>query len=542
LIWIAVIYGIKQSIAKKAIVVHGGAAVTMTSTLMIFAATQQQRFDTATPSEARKERGHYGTPSAVADFMAGMFSDFPNGTLRILDPGAGVGTLSAAVCQRVLAQGSPRKLFFELWENDPNLIPLLEGTMAHCQRVLQDAGHEMDFVVRVEDFITSNGNASLFSTGPEESFDLAILNPPYFKLRKESVHAQAMSHVVHGQPNIYPLFMAAAADLLRPGGEIVAITPRSYFNGPYFKRFRKWFFQRFKALHIHLFESRTEAFKNDAVLQENVILRAKKGCAPKDVVVTTSSGRDFTDLESQLIPYEHVIDDSSTDRVIRVPTSRLERQIIATVDGLSHRFCDLGFAVSTGPVVTFRSTQFLRHDPAADTAPLLWMHNVRPFITQFPPKNSKPTHIEVSEKSRKLLLPSSTYVLLKRFTAKEEKRRLVAGIVQKADLYSEWVGLENHLNYIYRRGSVLSATESLGLAAYFNSVLVDRYFRSVSGNTQVNASEIRAMPVPDVESIVKIGEDIAHLESKSFYAVESIVGRALNLHQNLIDQLIEISK
>src|SRR5690606_38909445 len=114
--------------------------------------------------------------------------------------------------------------------------------------------------------------------GSKPSFHLAILNPPYFKLRKESEQAQAMSHVVHGQPNIYALFMAVAADLLKPQGEMVAITPRSYFNGSYFKRFRRWFFDRMSPRQIHIFESRTEAFKDNAVLQENVILHAKK-CA-----------------------------------------------------------------------------------------------------------------------------------------------------------------------------------------------------------------------------------------------------------------------
>ena len=146
--------------------------------------------------------------------------------------------------------------------------------------------------------------------------------------------------------------------------------------------------------------------------------------------------------------------------------------------------------------MTFRSREFLRRERSNDTAPLLWMHNVRPFVTQFPPKNGKPMHILVSDESSRLLLPAKRYVLLKRFTAKEERRRLVAGIVEAKDSYSPFVGLENHLNYVYRASGELSKEEALGLAALFNSVLVDRYFRAISGNTQVNAAEIRAMPVP----------------------------------------------
>src|SRR5437762_13665443 len=93
----------------------------MNDSLTRLAADQQWQFDVTTLPRTRKERGHFGTAPAIADFMAGMFSQIPQRPVRILDPGAGVGTLSAAVCQRVLQQRQPRHLVFELWENDPRL-------------------------------------------------------------------------------------------------------------------------------------------------------------------------------------------------------------------------------------------------------------------------------------------------------------------------------------------------------------------------------------------------------------------------------------
>ena len=516
----------------------------MTGGLTEFAAEQQRCFDTLTSATERKERGHFGTPPAIAESMAGMFEMFkrlPSKSFRVLDPGAGVGTLSAAVCQRAFKRKSPVHLYFELWENDPKLIPFLEQTMGHCQKELRDGGHAMEFVIRIDDFILENTRPNLFKHGPVASFDLAILNPPYFILRKESAHSQAMEHVIHGQPNIYALFMAVAADLLLPGGEMVAITPRSYFDGPYFKRFRKWFFDRLAARQIHLFESRKDAFKNDDVLQENVILRAMKGGETTDVILTTSKGRDFAAVKRSSAPYDKIIDNSNGDHVVRVTANSLEQEIVAAIGSLPHRFRTLGYSISTGPVVTFRSTQFLRKDRASDTAPLLWMHNVRPFVTRFPPENGKPTHIEVSEGSKRLLVPAKTYVLLKRFTAKEEKRRLVAGIMTVTDCYSEWIGLENHLNYVYRRGSELSQCEAFGLAAFFNSSIVDRYFRAISGNTQVNATEIRRMPIPDMATLIQIGERIEHIDMKDLTAVESVVGEVLRIPRSLRDQLIEVT-
>lgn len=474
--------------------------------------------------------------------MAWMFTKIPKGPVRILDPGAGVGTLSAALCQRALPERNPCHLFFELWENEPRLEPHLRNTMEACQNALRDAGHEMKFIVRIGDFVLDHARPSLFEAASAESFDLVIMNPPYFKVRKDSASAQAMAHIVYGQPNIYAFFMAAAADLLRDGGEMVAITPRSYFNGPYFKRFRKWFFARMTARQIHLFESRSEAFQENEVLQENVILRAEKAGKPREVVLSSSTGRNFQKVDRHTLPYRRVIEDSSGDHFIRVAINGLEQQIVEAVDSLPHRFRELPFKISTGPVVMFRSLEFLRRERFDNTAPLLWMHNVRPFVTQFPLNNGKPKHILVSDESSRLLLPAKRYVLLKRFTAKEERRRLVAGIIEAKDSYSPFVGLENHLNYIYGTSDELSKAEALGLAALFNSVLVDQYFRAISGNTQVNAAEIRSMPVPGVETIREIGLAVERNNERTSLTVEKAVGELLKLPQKLIKELCEASQ
>lgn len=511
----------------------------MAASLTKVAAEQQSQFDAATLPRARKERGHFGTSPAIADFMAGMFTAIPDGTVRILDPGAGVGTLSAALCQRILQQTTPRRLYFELWENDLQLEPRLHRTMETCRQALHDSGHKMDFAIQTNDFVLEHAQPSLFCPEPAELFDLIIMNPPYFKLRKDSEMVRAMEHVVHGQPNIYALFMAVAAGLLTDGAELVAITPRSYFNGPYFKRFRKWFFDRVTVRQIHLFESRAAAFREDEVLQENVILLGEKKGEPQDVVLTSSHGRTFDQVDRQSLAYRRVIENGSGDHLVRVATSELERQIVETVDNLPHRFRDLPFKISTGPVVTFRATEFLCLDRMKDTAPLLWMHNIRPFTMQFRPKGGKPMHIRATDESKRLLLPARRYVLLKRFTAKEERRRLVAGIVEPKDSYSPLLGLENHLNYIYGTVGELTGDEAFGLAALLNSMLIDRYFRAISGNTQVNAAEIRAMPLPDLKAITKIGSATAQLDDPAPMAVERIVGSALDLPPALVDALCE---
>ena len=151
--------------------------------------------------------------------MASRFTRIPE-RFRVLDPGAGIGSLSAAVCERVMTLGSPRQIEIVLYENDATLLPLLEENMRHCRESLKAAGHELRYTIHTEDFILRTRGRRpqrmLFDDGEAlEEFDAVIINPPYFKIGADSAHALAMGDVFQGQTNIYMLFMARAAELLQ---------------------------------------------------------------------------------------------------------------------------------------------------------------------------------------------------------------------------------------------------------------------------------------------------------------------------------------
>lgn len=518
---------------------------------------RQQLHDDAVPQAVRRESGHFGTPPSLATFMAQM-ATIPSGSIRILDPGAGVGTLTAALCDRIARLRTPRQVYLEMWENDPILESHLKETADEICSVLEDRGHKAEAVVRTDDFIIANTSTLLTTVSPGD-FNISIMNPPYFKLKKESDHARAMSHVVHGQPNIYALFMAKGAELLNDDGQLIAITPRSYFNGPYFKLFRKWFLDRMTPNQIHVFESRKDAFRNDDVLQENIILSARKKSSfngkatPPEVAatnganvhfvnVTSSHGRDTSEKSTdRQLSLSQVV--SGPDKVIRVTTNDFDQQLIDRIERLPQRFADSGLSISTGPVVTFRATEYLLQgrENDVDSAPLLMMHNIRPFETILSVKSGKPSHIRVSASSLKLLVPADRYVLIKRFTSKEEKRRLVAGIVEKKHSYSEWLGLENHVNYVHKNGRGLSEAEAFGLAALFNSLALDTYLRAISGNTQVNATEVRALCLPSISEIEKLGKAVRNLPQMEAGHVEKLVAKSLGLTSSMTKQLMENS-
>jgi adenine-specific DNA-methyltransferase len=476
----------------------------------------QHRFENSVTREHRKQRGQVFTPPEVARFMAGLFGTIPSEYV-LLDPGAGIGTLTAAFCERIGKLRSPRTVTAHVFENDPQLIPLLKRNLDNCMSALSEAGHAFNYVLHDEDFILAtshglNGRRLFDETGFSVECDGVIMNPPYFKLRKDSVHAKLMEKIVHGQPNIYAFFMALAARLLKQNGEIVAITPRSFCNGLYFRGFRHWYFERTALDHIHIFESRTDTFKHSGVLQESIITKVHRlGSSSPTIAVTTSLGADLTSgLQRSEVPASDIIDNSSGDYVIRIPEAEGDREIMQLVESFPLRFAETGLRISTGPVVLFRAAEYLLADATNKSAvPLLHAHNVRPFATLWPvAKNGKPKAFRCCDESLRLLLPTRNYVLVKRFSSKEERRRLTAACLLKADFPFPYVGIENHVNYVYHAERGLTEDEVYGIAALFNSTLIDRYFRTISGNTQVNATEIRAMNFPELGLLSRVGKQV----------------------------------
>jgi adenine-specific DNA-methyltransferase len=117
-----------------------------------------------------------------------------------------------------------------------------------------------------------------------------------------------------------------------------------------------------------------------------------------------------------------------------------------------------------------------------------------------------------NEHTHDLLVPAGIYVLVKRFTAKEERKRVVACIYDSHQIEAPLVGFENHLNYFHIGGSGLPMALAKGLALFLNSTFVDLYFRQFNGHTQVNATDLRSFNYPSRAKLERLGERISDLE------------------------------
>lgn len=483
------------------------------------------------------------TPASVARFMAARASRIGE-EFTFIDAGAGVGVLAAAMCERIAGLPKPRRVTAELYETDSAVLPALRQTIADCRKALAANGHHLDATVHEEDFVLRRPSASLYSASSRTGYaDVVLMNPPYAKLAKDSPQARAFAEIVHGQPNVYALFMAAAVELLRAGGELIAITPRSYCNGLYFREFRRWLLSRMSLRHIHLFESRRATFKESEILQESVItVAAKQTKQAAEVLVSVSHGADIEGAEPMPRAAGTIIDDPACACVIRLPAAASDLEVMRAVESWSGTFADRGLRISTGPVVSFRATKYLM-DTAdhAEAVPLFSIHNVRPYATVWPiAKGSKPIALHATNGAAALLLPARNYVLLRRFSAKEEHRRLTASpYIPSASARHGSIALENHLNYVTHTIRELTEAEVHGLVALFNSALLDRYFRVLSGNTQVNATEIRTIPFPDLRTVARIGERVGSLDGNDREKIDAAVLNVLGVSPSVLNGAAE---
>jgi adenine-specific DNA-methyltransferase len=457
-------------------------------------------------ASVKKANGQYFTPPEIARYMASLCG-VGGEQVRILDPGAGTGTLSCALAFE-LSDRKPRPKMIRItaYETDVELAPMLARSYDVLARRLARRSVDVQTSVIVKDFVL---DVSDHLTAPPP-FDVAIMNPPYFKIRKDDPRALAMPMVCHGQPNIYSLFMALCALLLREGGELISITPRSFASGEYFRVFRRFFFDLMLPETIHLLESRQDAFRHDAVLQESIIARFVKlrlRERPRPVAIRSSNGvADIATGRATLVSLATIVDLTSDARILRLPTNNEQHKALAELGSFGSTLRTLGFDVSTGRVVAFRCTKYLYDLPRVSQShvPLLWLQHVTSHGVIWPlTQPGKPQSFVKEPASMSLLIPNDDYVLVRRFSAKEDPQRIVAAPLARGALGSQWIAVENHLNVV-RIPEECQTDRWLvtqALADYLNSTEVDSYVRALNGNTQIGAAELLSLPCPDINDL-----------------------------------------
>jgi adenine-specific DNA-methyltransferase len=455
----------------------------------------------------RTKYAQFMTPSSIADFMASLFR-VKKASVHVLDPGAGIGSLTAAFVTSMLERKQPpANIHITTYEIDPFLCEYLSETLDMCRQACKRIGITFTCDIHQEDFIaacSSQGIGGFFSE-PLEQFDCVILNPPYSKINSQSETRRQLRRVGIETSNLYTAFLALSTRHLRPQGEMVSITPRSFCNGPYFLPFRQYFLGMMSLQRIHVFESRSDAFREDKVLQENIIMHAVKAYKHPDKVIISVSKDSTSRIQQHLVPYSSVINPKDHNLFINLILNDAGDKAARLMSSLPATLSELDLEVSTGRVVDFRAKEYLRSRPSHETVPLIYPAHFYQGRVSWPSKVlRKPNAIAMNSNTRDLLVPQGTYVLVKRFSAKEEKRRIVAAISNVKGF--KFIGFENHLNYYHQHGKGIQYNLAVGLCVFLNSTVVDEYFRLFSGHTQVNSMDLRSLRYPSIEQLNELGK------------------------------------
>ncbi|WP_374091074.1 Eco57I restriction-modification methylase domain-containing protein [Methylomicrobium lacus] len=450
--------------------------------------------------EQKSNLGQFMTPLPVARFMAAQFRPSTLQTCRLLDAGAGVGSLTSAFLDRWVSGG------FDFKQAEVTTYEIDDVLHAHLSRTLTEYAGKLPLKANAiqRDFIVEA--VKRLQSGQGAGFTHAILNPPYKKINSASQHRHLLRQVGIETVNLYSAFVALTIELMETGGEIVAIIPRSFCNGAYYRSFRESLLKKTALKHIHLFDSRNKAFKEDAVLQENVIITLEKNAPQGEVTVSTSFDDSFADYKLHRYPFERIVFMNDPEKFIHVPTSPEHNEIELSAE-IIHSLKDIGLEVSTGAVVDFRVKDFLCAEPETGAVPLLYPNHFSGCSVEYPKKDSrKPNAIRRTPETEKWLYPNGCYVVVRRFSSKEEKRRVVASVVLSNTFDAPVLGFENHLNVFHFQKKGLPEDLAVGLAAFLNSTAVDENFRRFSGHTQVNATDLRTMKYPSRETLIRLGQ------------------------------------
>lgn len=488
--------------------------------------------NTAIDPTNRSKLGQFFTPHGISLFMASLFQSI-KGDVKLLDPGCGPCSLTAAFVDESLKRNELTSIEIHAYDIEESLTPFIRESLKICKDTFIESNVNSKVKYQKKDFILDRAKSGVGKNS--KKFTHAILNPPYKKISVNSDHRKALNAASIEAVNLYSGFLSLTIKQLAKYGELVAIVPRSFCNGPYYEHLRRQILSEAAIEHIHLFDSRTNAFAEDKVLQENVIIHLVKGKKQESVTITSSPSAAFffdeksnsvsvEDFTRRKVSFDSVVLPDDRQKFFHIAANTRDQKLVNRLRIFTSTLDDLGIQVSTGPVVDFRVKQDLREEIGKQSVPLLFPAHLNYKITW--PIDKKPNAINVSKKTMPTLWRNKgSFILVRRLSSKEEKRRIVATYYD-GSLPGELIGYDNKLNVFHINKAGMSKQLALGLYCFLNCRLLDDYYRLFGGHTQVNASDLRNLHFPNKELLIRIGRR------------QNISGRTLEEIDNIIDEEI----
>lgn len=437
--------------------------------------------------------GRFFTKRETAALLASSFRFVERkNELSVLDPGAGTGILSAALLEAVCRGRAALSVRLVCYENDLSYLPMLKNNLERLRRrARREWGVRVSCEVREENF--------LLHVPEDEHFDCIIMNPPQGLLAKDSPEAMTAKDLVSTPTvDLAYLFVASALMRLSDDGQMAMLLPTAFASSVSLSRLRVALFTETRAMSMHL-------FTGEKGLRKNFLLSVRKTEEPGEAVsVSTSSDDGSPDAVSALPPlrYSFLVRE---DFSLLLLSDLSDLRVLEAIGRFPCRFSSFGLRMKTGLTLPSRYPELLRNAPARGVVPLIHPRSIEDGHVIFPIPKMEGQYIAPSIPS--LIQPNRNMILVKRFPAKSDKRRLVCApyMASQASGY-RYISTHNKLNYIDTAGEEMDADFLVGLYAVLSTTLYDRYVRLISRSGQINATEFSELPLPDAANLRAIGQ------------------------------------
>lgn len=478
--------------------------------------------------------GRFFTKKETAKLMAGMLTlDGTKTAYTVLDPGAGTGILSAAVIEEICERcPSCKQIFLTCYETNREFIPMLEDNL---ERIRKKARHDYDVRLYVtvysENYITESQNhytVTLFST-VEDKFDIIICNPPTGMIEKSTDEARRAGGVTQVKINEAFLFAKMAAKHLEENGKLVIMLPTTVASASALSGYRREMAETLSLDGIHLFVGKQKNDKRAVPLKKSIILAYSKSKKADSIVISTSTdwGKPAATTSLPPLPYDFIVD--SKDGSLTLPKSIEDTRIVKYISAFPETLETLGLKMCTGLVIDSRCEDLLFTDPIKGCIPLIRPAAIKGGQIRFPLPIKKqyiaPTNTTLIQKNKNM-------VIVKRVPAGSDERFVNAAVYMANQLPQfKYISTHNKINFIdtKKKDEEMSPRLAFGLFALLNSTIYDRFLSIVSKSKQINAKELRQLPLPPRGIIESIGLRVIAGRQTDVAFCDSIVNPTLHI-------------
>lgn len=469
---------------------------------------QQIEYSNNQSKDYLKNNSQFFTPNDIAFKMIKTIdiNNYLNkNTIKILEPSAGFGILIISLIQYILdfkRDNTLEKIIVDAYEIEFQISKTLNKNLKLLKYILREEyGILLEYNVINDNFILFNKDK--WTNNKNHIYDIIISNPPFDKINKSSDESIIMRGIVHGQPNIYTLFIAMSLKLLKKDGTYVVLSPRNYLNGSYTTKLRNFIFNNFTLIHLHSFEKRT-IFN---FVSQEIIISTYIGTSVENNNIEIS----YNGTSSFSTKINNLISDNKAKSLI-LPKSKKDLLNFNSFSHFKYSLKDLNLKISVGPVVQFREKKvYEKAYIRGKNHPLLVSIDIleNNIINYYKRKNTKKTHKKSIASTSERLIPNSNYVIIRKITTKDCNNIIIAAVLHKIFFQTDKIGLDNNLVYFHKLdNSSLSIEEAYGIYCFISSSYFKEVYSLINGTHTINISDFNNIKFPSNEILISLGKEI----------------------------------